>query len=106
MATNVESPGLLAEPGLPNNTATIDSVPFLISQADRTTQDLRLKFLARRLHALGEAPIYYFLRELERGADLRASLEAYAEIDPAFVKAYHGDRFMPATFLIEKGGAA
>ena len=105
MATKRESPATAGQrAGLPRKT-TVDHVPFFISPDDRTTQDLRLKFLARRLHALGEAPVYYFLRELEKGADLRPLLEAYAEIDPVFVKAFHGDRFQPPLFLT-KGGAA
>ena len=64
-----------------------------------------MKFLARRLHALGELLVYYFLRELERGAELRPLLEEYAEIDPDFVKAFNGDRFQPVLF-VTKGDAS
>ena len=60
MATNVESPGLFAEPGLPNNTATIGRVPFLISQADRTTQIFRLKFIAQAARARRSADLLFF----------------------------------------------
>jgi len=105
MATNVESPGLLAEPGLPNKTATI-SVPFLISPNDNATQDLRLKFLARRLHALGEAPLFHLLKQLERGAELRPLLEQYAALPADLIRAYRGDRFTPPTFLVKEDGAA
>jgi hypothetical protein len=38
----------------------------------------RFRLLARRLHDLGPRPLYEFLRELERGADLAAQLELYA----------------------------
>jgi hypothetical protein len=68
--------------------------------ADRT----RLQFLARRLHRLGAKPLFHFLDELAHGADLRASLENYASLDPALIAAYGGDRFLPF-FAIDRGAA-
>jgi hypothetical protein len=47
----------------------------------------------RKLHRLGERPLYEFIRELERGAEVRATLETYAELPADLIKAYHGDRF-------------
>jgi hypothetical protein len=38
----------------------------------------RLKYLAARLHPLGPKPLFHFLDEVERGADLRSHLERYA----------------------------
>jgi hypothetical protein len=49
--------------------------------------DARLRHLAGRLHDLGPRPLYEFLREIERGADLLQRLERYAELDPAIVAA-------------------
>jgi hypothetical protein len=50
------------------------------SAADRT----RLQLLARKLHRLGPKPLFHFLDEVERGADVRAHLEAYAELPGDF----------------------
>jgi len=54
---------------------------------------IRLQRFAQRLHALGPAPLFHFLDEVERGADLRATLEIYAELPADLIKAYDGDRF-------------
>jgi hypothetical protein len=59
--------------------------------ADRT----RLQFLIRQLHRLGERPLFHFIDELERSAPLREPLEIYATLDPDFIKALGGDRFVP-----------
>jgi len=65
---------------------------------------VRLEYLARRLHALGERPLFEFLNELERGAELRASLERYATLPADFIRGYGGDRFaMP--FIVTEGRA-
>jgi hypothetical protein len=57
------------------------------------TRDVRLRYLARRLHALGERPLFEFLKELEAGADLRARLERYARLDPELIRSLGGDQF-------------
>jgi hypothetical protein len=64
----------------------------------------RLRHLARRLHALGEKPLYHFLDEVERGAPLRPHLEAYARLFPlaGFIREHHGDEFAPPRVI---GGA-
>jgi hypothetical protein len=67
------------------------------------TQDLRLRHLAQRLHALGERPLYEFLREVAAGADLIARLECYAKLDPDIVASLGGDRFA-GLFAIAGGG--
>jgi hypothetical protein len=63
----------------------------------------RLQYLARRLHGLGERPLFHFLDEFERGADLRPHLERYAALPAAFIKANGGDRFVPALHVIDGG---
>jgi hypothetical protein len=63
---------------------------------------LRLQILAARLHRLGPAPLYHFLREIESGASLRAALEDYARLPADFVKAYGGDRFAPGLWAVQR----
>jgi hypothetical protein len=74
-------------------------------QASRSAADrARLQLLARRLHRLGEAPVFYFLEEIERGAPLRETLEIYAALDADFIKAFGGDQFAQP-FVITGGHA-
>jgi hypothetical protein len=54
---------------------------------------IKLQSLAQRLHALGPVPLFHFLDEVERGEELRSTLETYAELPADLIKAYHGDRF-------------
>jgi hypothetical protein len=60
----------------------------------------RLRYLTERLHTLGPKPLFHFLDEVERGADLRAHLEAYAELPGDFIRANGGDQFA-APFIID-----
>ncbi len=76
------------------------SAPKLQASADR----LRLQHLAARLHALGPKPLFHFLHEAEQaGADLRPALEAYAALDPDFIRAHGGDQFEPFLFSVDGG---
>jgi hypothetical protein len=54
----------------------------------------RLRHLARQIHELGERPLYELFRELEQGADLLPTLEAYARLAPfaQFIAENGGDR--------------
>ena len=52
----------------------------------------RLGHLARRLHRLGERPLFEFLREVEAGADLHERLEKYASLPDDFIRELGGDR--------------
>jgi hypothetical protein len=61
---------------------------------------VRLRHLARKLHALGPKPLFHFLDEVERGADLRVTLETYAALPADLIPAYHGDQFA-APFAID-----
>jgi|SRR5664279_1923154 len=65
---------------------------------------LRLKRLAEALHALGPKPLFHFLNELERGADLRLNLEEYATLPGDLIRQYHGDRFATSLHAIDGGG--
>jgi hypothetical protein len=64
---------------------------------------VRLQHLARRLHALGERPLFHYLDEVERGYPLRAHLEAYGRLDPDVVAALSGTHFAPPLFVLEGG---
>jgi len=64
---------------------------------------IRFQRLVRQLHALGPKPLFHFLDELDRGADLRATLETYAALPVDLIKAYHGDEFMPSLVPIRAG---
>lgn len=61
-------------------------------QPARRIPDARLRHLARRLHALGERPLYELLRELAAGADLIERLEVYADLPGDLIAAFNGDR--------------
>jgi len=63
----------------------------------------RLRCLARRLHALGERPLYELMRELVAGADPVARLEVYCRIDPAILAALGGVA-LPAMMTAIDGG--
>jgi hypothetical protein len=68
-----------------------------------TLDATRLRHLARRLHALGERPLYELMRELVAGADPVARLEAYCRIDPAILAALGGVT-LPAIMTSIDGG--
>jgi hypothetical protein len=55
----------------------------------------RLRHLARLIHALGPRPLFELLRQLDGGAELHPTLEAYARLPANFIAAYGGDRLMP-----------
>jgi hypothetical protein len=75
-----------------------------IPRIPQAQNDVRLKFLAARLHALGPKPLYYFLREIEAGAGIRAHLERYARLPAGFIAAAGGDRFEPTASLVRGDG--
>lgn len=64
---------------------------------------IRRQRLVEALHRLGPAPLGYFLREVENGANIPDHLERYAKIDPAFVRALGGDRYAPVLHVIDGG---
>jgi hypothetical protein len=62
----------------------------------------RLAHLARRIHRLGERPLFELILELSRGAPLLPRLEAYARLDPDLVAALEGDRLPPLRVIKER----
>ncbi len=52
-----------------------------------------LALFARKIHRLGERPLYELFRQLDPGADLRSTLEIYAALPREIVIAFNGDRF-------------
>ena len=54
----------------------------------------RVRYLARRIHLLGERPLAELFIELAAGGDLNGVLERYARLAPAadFIRALGGDR--------------
>ena len=66
-----------------------------------TTPDVRLRYLAARIHGLGPRPLYELLRQLDAGAELHPTLEAYARLPAKFIAAHGGDRLMPLRAVVE-----
>ncbi len=65
----------------------------------------RLRHLARRIHRLGERPLYELFVELDAGADLEERLERYGRLDPDFIKAFGGDALPASARLITSWGS-
>ena len=84
---------------LPIQVTTQDN--FLRNPAD--ARRVRLQYLARRLHGLGERPLFHFLDEVERGGPLRLHLERYAVLPADFIRVYGGYRFAPSLHVIHGG---
>jgi hypothetical protein len=67
--------------------------PIQATNKPADARRVRLQYLARRLHGLGEKPLFHFLDEVERGEPLRPHLERYAALPAEFIKAHSGDKF-------------
>jgi hypothetical protein len=52
------------------------------------------------LHRLGPSPLGHFIKEIEKGRDIDATLEAYAKLDADFIKALGG---APSLWAIDGG---
>ena len=69
------------------------SAPCITAATIASSTRPRLMHLARRIHALGEAPLYHLLVELSALSSASVSrFEAYAALDRDFIRAYGGDR--------------
>jgi len=64
--------------------------------------DARLRRLARRVHRLGERPLYELFPELAAGADPIERIERYAALPPDFIAAFGGAE-MPPVRLVASG---
>jgi len=64
--------------------------------------DARIAHLAKRIHALGERPLYEMLRELDAGSEVEAVVERYAQLAPLgeFIRQLDGDRLQPAARVV------
>ena len=98
--TNETPPG---QAGLDRNCSSHENSNINQNASPAQVQnDVRLRFLAARLHALGPKPLYYFLREIERGAELRQHLEGYARLHADFIAALGGRDFQPPVFPVRE----
>jgi hypothetical protein len=61
----------------------------------------RLACLTTRIHALGPRPLLELFIEIERGAELRPTLERYAGIEryAGLIRSLGGDRLPPARLV-------
>jgi hypothetical protein len=55
--------------------------------------DARLRRSAIHIHALGQKPLYGFLRELLLGGDPQSLIDHYLLLDPGFVREIGANRF-------------
>ena len=64
----------------------------------------RLRQLARRIHTLGPRPLYELLVELDDGAELWPTLEAYGRLErfAGFIGEHGGDR-LPGPRVVDGG---
>jgi hypothetical protein len=72
------------------------------TRANSTTR-LRFQRLVEKLHALGPAPLAYFIIDVKRGGDVDSLLERYAALPADFIAAYRGDRFAPSLRAMDGG---
>jgi hypothetical protein len=66
----------------------------------------RLRYLAKKIHKLGERPLYELLLELSSGAPLHERLERYAALPADFIVALGGDRLPPLRIVKERDDVA
>jgi hypothetical protein len=55
----------------------------------------RLAYLTRKIHSLGERPLFELILELSEGAPLLERLERYASLPRDFIVGHGGDRLLP-----------
>ncbi|MGA2638447.1 hypothetical protein [Methylocella sp.] len=60
----------------------------------------RLNYLAGKLHSLGPYPLAQFLKDIDRVAGVRETLEIYASLPADFIRDLGGDQFAPALFTV------
>jgi hypothetical protein len=65
-----------------------------------SSTELRLRCLAPRIHALGEGPLFYLLREIAGGANVVDTAERYARLPADLIRAYGGDRLPPPLAVV------
>jgi hypothetical protein len=100
MLTNRRNPARRAAAGF-HRRKSFDGDDHLIARKYAASQ-ARLRHLNGRVHALGVPVLYHLFSDLERGADLRPTLEDYASLNPDFIRAFGGDKFSEP-FVLRKG---
>ena len=75
------------------------STPKRSLQAHR--YDPRFRQQIEAIHRLGPAALACLVAEIAAGADLRATIAAYAELDPGLIAAYGADRFPAMLHAVE-----
>jgi hypothetical protein len=105
-----------ATPAIAGRDPQVDRLGGAIEQAPTTSPNQRatieqeriplprIQYLARRIHQLGERPLFELLKELDAGGNLPSVLERYARIAPLadFISSLDGDRL--AAPLLVTGG--
>jgi hypothetical protein len=79
------------------------SPPKSVLNQEQSCAWLRRQHHVEHLHRLGPSPLGHFIKDIEKGADIDATLEAYAKLDADFIKALGGDKFVPSLFAIGGG---
>jgi len=64
----------------------------------------RLIHLTRKIHGLGERPLFELLAELDRGAPLAERLEAYAALPADFIRTIGADALPTPARLVDATG--
>jgi hypothetical protein len=106
MAPDATNPARGEAPGLGKSSclgADDGRVSTILPYRNQAVDRARRRYLVAKLHAVRPAPFAYLLREIEAGADVRVTLEAYAKLDPKFIRAHGGDRFAPSLHVIDRG---
>jgi hypothetical protein len=82
-------------------TARLEKVSCIaaVSNINHANQ-ARRRHLVEKLHWLGPAPLAHFIGDIERGGDIDATLEVYASLPGALIRAYGGDKFAPKLWAV------
>lgn len=62
---------------------------------------LRLRYLARQIHALGERPLFELMAELSGSSTALDIFESYATLDGEFIRALGGDVLPPSIRIVK-----
>jgi hypothetical protein len=75
---------------------------LLTRTAPERNTEARLRYLAARIHPLGERPLFELFREVEAGSDLLPVLERYSKLEPLteFISDLGGHRLPPPVRLV------
>jgi hypothetical protein len=97
--TENAKPAIGADGGL-RDLSSSDADSHSIALTRRAPQVKSRARLRRQRHV---EHLQHFIKDIEKGADIDATLEAYAKLDADFIKALGGDRFAPSLHCIDGG---